>query len=209
VIYIFHGDNTSQSYSAYSDALKHYQNHEKFHQNAKSFDLDSFDRYLNTPSLFSQDKVIIIDNFFSLLKIPFDKAKKLIDSHPDFDYLFWQDKKIEAAKIKGFPKAEIKFFALPELLFTCLNAIKPQNQNDFLKKYSLLLNTLPIELIMFWFKNTLRRQLTTFSKFSPENIKKAYLSLIELDFATKNGTLTIPKNIALEKIILTLIDSHP
>jgi len=207
MIYIFHGNDSTQSYTAYSAALKKYQNHKKYHENNKSFYSDTFDRFLNTPSLFSESKVIIIDNFFSLPKAAFDQAITLLNSHPEFDCLFWQDKKIEAAKLKLFPKAEIKSFTLPELLFSCLNSISPKNQKNFLEKYQVLLNSMPFELALFWFKNTLRRQLSTYSKFSPENLKRSYLHLIELDYAIKNGRLNQPKEYALERIILTLINS--
>lgn len=207
MIYIFHGDNNSQSYSAFSDKVKQYDQYEKFHQNYKSVDLDAFDRFLNTPSLFSQTKAIIIENFFSLLKINLDKAVKLINLHPDFDYIFWQDKKVETSKLKLFPKSEIKLFTLPELLFTCLNSLKPKNQVDFTKKYWQLMSDFPQELALFWFKNTLRRQLTTYSKFSEDKLKTAYLSLIEIDKASKNGTLYEPKDIAIERILLRLLDA--
>jgi len=207
VIYIFHGDHNAQSYTAFCERLNNYDKHEKFHQSGKNIDPDSLDNFLNTPSLFSETKVVILDNPFSLLKPPFDKIVKLINSHPDFDYLLWQDKKIEAAKLKLFPQAKIEIFTLPETLFTCLNAIRPKNKADFSKKYQQLMTTFPLELALFWFKNTLRRQLTTYSKFSENNLKKAYLDLIELDKASKNGTLTQPKDMAIERIILSLLDA--
>lgn len=207
MIYIFHGDHNALSYTAFSDTINNYDKHEKFHQSGKNIDPDLLDNFLNTPSLFSETKVIILDNPFSLLKPPFDKIVKLINSHPDFDYLFWQDKKIEAAKLKLFPQAKIEIFTLPELLFTCLNAIQPKNKADFSKKYHELITIFPLELALFWFKNTLRRQLTTYSKFSENNLKKAYLSLIELDKNSKSGTLYEPKEIAIERIIFSLLDS--
>lgn len=207
MIYIFHGDHNAQSYTAFSESLNNYNKHEKFHQNGKNIDLDSLDNFLNTPSLFSETKVVILDNIFSLPKPQLDKIIKLVNSHSDFDYLFWQDKKIEAAKLKLFPKAEIKIFTLPELLFSCLNAIRPKNKLDFTKKYQELMTTFPLELALFWFKNTLRRQLTSYSKFPENELKKAYLNLIELDKASKNGTLYEPKDIAIERIILSLLDS--
>ena len=207
MIYIFHGDHNAQSYTAFSESLNNYDLHDKFHQNGKNIEVDSLDRFLNTPSLFSETKAVILENPFSLLKPDFDKIVKLINSHPDFDYLFWQDKKIEAAKLKSFPSAKIEIFTLPELLFTCLNAIKPKNKNDFSLKYQQLMATFPLELALFWFKNTLRRQLTTYSKFSETNLKKAYLGLIELDKNSKSGTLYEPKEIAIERIIFSLLDS--
>lgn len=207
MIYIFHGDHTSQSYSAFSEFVKSYVLHEKYHQNYKDVDLNSLDQFLNTPSLFSQTKVVIIENFFSLLKANFDKAIKLVNSHSDLDYIFWQEKKIEAAKLKLFPKSEIKLFVLPELLFTCLNSLKPKNKIDFTKKYWQLMADFPQELALFWFKNTLRRQLTTYSKFPEDKLKIAYLDLIKLDKASKSGTLYEPKDMAIERILLTLLDA--
>lgn len=207
MIYIFHGDHTAQSYIAFSEALNNYQQHEKFHQNAKSIDPDSLDRFLNTPSLFSETKVVILENPFSLLKVLLDKVVKLINSHPDFDYLFWQDKKVEVTKLKLFPQSTLKIFTLPEVLFSCLNSIQPKNRVDFSQKYQSLIASLPFELTLFWFKNTLRRQLTAYSKFPQDILKKAYLDLIELDKNSKSGTLYEPKDIALERIILSLLDA--
>ncbi|HWS48865.1 MAG TPA: hypothetical protein VN174_02355 [Candidatus Methanoperedens sp.] len=207
MINIFHGDHTSQSYSAFSETLKTYSKHEKFHQNNKTLEIDSLDRFLNTPSLFLETKVVILESIFSLPKTQLDKISELIKVHPDNDYLIWHDKKIEATKIKLFPNANIKVFTLPELLFSCLNSIKPNNKTDFSRKYQELIQNLPIELILFWFKNSLRRQLTTYSKFSENNLKNAYLNLIELDKKSKTGNLFEPKEIAIERIIFSLLDS--
>ena len=208
MIYIFHGNHTSQSYNDFSDLLNNYKLHEKFHQNGKSIDIDSFDRFLNTPSLFNQTKVVIIENLFFLLKTQLDKIARLINSHPELDYIFWQDKKIEAAKLKLFPKSTVKFYILPEVLFSTLDSIRPKNKSDFLIKYQKLISTLPFELTLFWFKNHLRRQLTTYSKFSPKYLKSAYLNLIKLDHQSKTGALFEPKELALERVILSLIDSN-
>jgi len=209
VIYIFHGNHTAQSYNEFSELLSNYKLHEKFHQNSKNLDIDSLNRFINTPSLFSETKVVIIENLFSLLKPQLDPVSKLINSRPNLDYLFWQDKKIEAAKLKLFPSSTVKFFVLPEALFSTLDSIRPQNKSDFLKKYQNLISTLPFELILFWLKNHLRRQLTTYSKFSSTSLKEAYLNLIELDFRSKTGKLLDTKENSLERIILSLIDSRP
>lgn len=209
MIYIFHGNHTAQSYSEFSELLNNYKLHEKFHQNSKNLDIDSLNRFINTPSLFSETKVVIIENLFSLLKAQLDSLAKLINSHPDFDFLFWQDKKIETVKLKLFPTSTVKFFVLPEVLFSTLDSIRPQNKIDFVKKYQNLITTLPFELILFWFKNHLRRQLITYSKFSIDNLKNVYLNLIELDFRSKTGKLQDSKENSLERIILSLIDSRP
>ncbi len=206
MIYIFHGNNTPQSYSAFSQILDTKVNFQKFKSEGKNFNIDQLNRFLNTASLFSENKAIVIENFFSLPKNIFDKAINLIISHPEYDYLFWQNKKIEATKLKLFPQAEIKFFSLPETLFTCLNSLLPKNQKDFISKYQNLLSTLPFELILFWFKNTLRRQLGTYSKFPEKKLKQAYLDLIELDYRSKSGQLPLNKEDSLCRWALDLMD---
>ena len=175
MIYIFHGNHTAQSYNDFSELLSNYKLHEKFNQNSKNLDIDSLNRFINTPSLFSETKVVIIENLFSLLKPQLDTVSKLINSRPNLDYLFWQDKKIEASKLKLFPKSTVKFYILPEVLFSTLDSIRPQNKIDFVRKYQNLITTLPFELILFWFKNHLRRQLTTYSKFSVDYLNNTYL----------------------------------
>ena len=207
MIYIFHGNHTAQSYTAFSEAINNYQQHEKFQASGKNINPDSLDRFLNTPSLFSETKAVILENPFSLPKASFDKITNLINSHPDFDYLLWQEKKVEVTKLKAFSTASIKFFTLPELLFTCLNSIQPKNKINFSQKYQNLISDFPFELALFWFKNTLRRQLTTYSKFSPTSLKQAYLNLIEIDYRSKTGTLLEPKEMALERAIFSLLDS--
>jgi len=209
VIYIFHGNHSAQSYSDFSEILNNYKLHEKFHQNSKNLEIDSLNRFINTPSLFSETKVVILENLFSLLKPQLDAVSKLINSHPNLDYLFWQDKKIETIKLKLFPKSTVKFYVLPEVLFSTLDSIRPQNKIDFVKKYKNLTSALPFELILFWFKNHLRRQLTTYSKFSPPVLKEAYLNLIELDYKSKTGKLLDTKENSLARVILSLIDSRP
>lgn len=209
MIYIFHGNHTSQSYNEFSELLNNYKLHEKFHQNSKNLEIDSLNRFINTPSLFSETKVVIIENLFSLLKPQLEAVSKLINSRPNLDYLFWQDKKIETVKLKLFPKSTVKIFVLPEVLFSTLDSIRPQDKNEFVKKYQNLVSILPFELILFWFKNHLRRQLTTYSKFSTTSLKETYLNLIKLDYRSKTGKLLDSKENCLERIILSLIDSGP
>lgn len=207
MIYIFHGDHTAQSFSAYSEALTKFNSSQKISFTPKSFDSDSLSRFLDTPSLFAENKTITLENIFTLPKTSLDKLKKLIDSHSEFTYLLWQDKKIEAAKLKLFPQAQIQLFTLPEILFSTLNSIRPKNSAEFILKFQKLTASLPPELLLFWLKFTLRRQLSTYSKFEPQDLKAAYRQLVDLDYRSKSSLLFQPKETALASIILHLIDS--
>jgi hypothetical protein len=58
---------------------------------------------------------------------------------------------------------------------------------------------------LYWLKNHLRRQLTTYSRFNPKQLKSTYVQIIELDYQSKTGQLPIGKDIALERILINLL----
>ena len=105
MIYIFHGDNSTQSYPAFSELVDSHQLSEKYRQSGKNIDPDSLNRFLNTPSLFSETKIVILENLFSQLKPELDNIIELINLHPDFDYF----------KVTDFTTKILRFTILFEL----------------------------------------------------------------------------------------------
>ena len=81
----------------------------------------------------------------------------------------------------------------------------PKNAAKFIPLYHQVLEQEPFELFLFWLKSSLRKQLTTFSKFNSDSLKIDYLQMIELDYQSKTGQLAIPKDMALERILLNLM----
>lgn len=203
--YIFHGDNQLNSRSALNSFLDKKINFDILRVDAKEINLDQVNGFINSQSLFSSQKIIVFLNFFSIPKAILDKLTKIIKSNSDFDVVIWQDKIITATQLKTFSKATIEIFPLDKKLFNCLNNLYPKNLTKFIPLFHQVLVQEPFELFLFWLKLNLRKQLTSFSRFNPDSIKTAYLQVIELDYQSKTGQLVIPKEIALERILLNLL----
>jgi len=208
MIYIFHGDNQKDSRQALNSQLDMLKNHQITRLDSKDINLDQINNLLQGASLFSEKKALFISNYFVIPKAIQDKLLKiLISNSQDLKIFIWQDKKLTPTQLKIFPKAETFLFKADEILFTCLYSIKPKNTLSFLKLYQQIIDSQLYDLFLYFVKNSLRKQLSTYSKFDQNSLKKAYLNLIELDFQNKTGQLSIAKEIALQRIITNLIKS--
>ena len=205
MINIFHGDDQSKSRSAANSFLDSKINFDILRLDTKEINLDQINGFINSQSLFSSQKIIAFFNFFSIPKAILDKVTKIIKSNDSFDVVVWQDKTITATQLKTFPKAKIELFPLDKKLFKCINNLAPKNTAKFIPLYHEVLEQEPFELFLFWLKFNIRKQLTSFSKFPSESLKTVYLQMIELDYQSKTGQLAIPKEMALERILLNLM----
>jgi hypothetical protein len=205
MIYIFHGDNQFDSRQALNKLLEQYSQYDQLKTDSKNIDLDRVNLFLQSSSLFAEKKVLIIENLFSTNKSILDKLIKVIKNSNDIDLIIWQDKALNATQLKTFPQSKVQLFALSNKLFGCLNAVRPKNLNGFIFLYKEVLKMGLYDLFLYLIKGNLRRQLTTYSKFDQNKVKNSYLQLIELDYQNKSGQLSIPKEIALERIVMNLI----
>jgi hypothetical protein len=93
---------------------------------------------------------------------------------------------------------------LENKLFACLNSIKPKNITKVIPLYKQIVEMGLYDLFLYFLKNNFRKQLTSYSKFNQPTAKRIYLQLIELDFKNKTGELSLPKELALERILTNL-----
>ena len=205
MINIFHGDDQQASRSALNQLIDHKRNSQIFRLEGKEITLELIDNIISGQTLFDTDKLIVINNFFSLPKNSLDTISKLINKNSSVDVAIWQDKKLTVAQTSIFPQALVKAFAANNLIFACSNAIKPGNLRQFASLYNSALQTESFDFLFYIIKNTIRKQLSSYSKFPEPLLKNTYLQLIELDFQNKSGQLTTDKEIALERIISNLI----
>jgi hypothetical protein len=205
MIYIFHGDNQFNSRSSFNDFLDKNKDLDILKIDNKETNLDNINNFINGQSLFNTKKIIAITNFFSIPKPVLDKLIKIIKSNSEFDVVIWQDKTLNVTQLKTFPKSTIEVFPLDKIMFSCLNNLRPQNIAKFIPLLHQVFNQEPFELFSFWLRLNLRKQLASYSHFNTNSLKKAYLQIIELDFQNKTGQLSIPKELALERILLNLI----
>jgi len=205
MVYIFHGDDQSQSRTAFNQALDQKKDFDILRLDQKEINFDIINNFINSQSLFSTSRIIAFTNFFSISKPILDKIIKIIKSNKNFDIYIWQDKTLTPSQLKTFSQTKIEIFPIDKKIFKCLNNLYPKNIPKFIPLYHQVLETEPFELFLFWIKFNLRKQLVGYSKFPVNKLKSAYLQTIELDYQSKTGQLTIPKEIALERILLNLL----
>lgn len=207
MIYILHGDNQKDSRTALNKLIDQLKQSNILRLDYKQADLETVNNFLQGTSLFSTSKTLVIDNFFSGTK----ERNKLVDlikkSAPNSHIILWQAKKLTSSQIKLFPSAKIQLFSLPNILWGCINAVKPNNLKNFLALYQKVIDKNLYDLFLYLLKNNIRKQITGYSSLPRPQLIKTYLRLIELDYQNKSGQLATPKELALERIIIQLL--HP
>jgi hypothetical protein len=200
MIYIFHGDDTSKSRDAYltligKDVLK---------LDSKNIDLNQINNYLNEGSLFGESKAVSISNYFTIPKANLDKLNNLL-LRTKIDIYIWQDKLLNSAQLKTFPQVKIQVFKADNNLYKCLNSIKPKNLNHFSKMYEIVINQNLFDLFLYLLKGKFRKLLIDPNGFNQKQILRTYLQLIELEFQYKTGQLALPREIALKRVLISLL----
>jgi len=204
MITIFHGDNISASRNDFLQFLDSFKDAEVYHLEAKLADLNQLGNFISGGSLFGGKKVLAIDNFLSLPKAVADKlVPQLLKS--DLDIVFWQDKTLTAAQLKLFPQAKVIGFKADNLVFTCLNSLRPKNLSGFIPLYRKVVTDGLFDLFLYLLKGNRRRSLQSYCKYDKKLVVKVYLQLIELEFQYKSGQLALPKELALERVVLPLL----
>jgi len=204
MIYVLHGDDQLSSRSQLNNLVDQNKGSDIFKVDNKNIDLDQINNFINGQSLFATKKLLVMSNFFSIPKAILDKLTKVIQSNSEIDLIIWQDKKLNATQLKVFPKANVQNYPLDQKIFICLNNLRPGNLNRFFLSLHQVFQKEPFELLLFWLKFSLRKQLTTYSKFNISSVKRTYLQLLELEFQIKTGQLAIDKEVALERILINL-----
>lgn len=197
MIFIFHGDDQVKSRQALLAKIHQNPDCEVFHPDSRTINLDQINNFLFGPTLFSHPKILWLDNFFSISKPILAKLIPLL-GQSDVDAYLWQDKALTPTQLKTFPKSQIQLFRLDNLIFKCLYAIKPKNLHYCLPLYHQIIKSNYYDLFLYLLKNRLHKNLNS------ANLP-AYLKLIELDYQNKTGQLTLPKEIALERVLINLV----
>jgi len=205
MIYIFHGDNSKESRQAVFKFIESLGKKNISKLDNKSANLDNVNLFLNSASFFPEEKILHIDNFFSIHKSTQDKIVPILQADTENVIVLWQDKGLNATQLKTFPGAKVESFKAANILWNTVFAVKPGNLKGFTQNYRELLRTEPYDLFLYILKSSLRKQIQTTTKLDPEKLKKGYLQLVELDYQNKSGQLSIPKEIALERVVQNML----
>jgi hypothetical protein len=204
MITIFHGDNPTDSRQAFYGFISQFPGSDLLHIDSKSIDLNQINNFLAGGSLFPGTKILAVDNFFSISKPILDKLVKLINPK-SVEIIIWQDKILTATQTKIFSQAKLFSFKADNRIFACLNALKPHNLETFNRLYDQIIDNELFDLFLYLLKSQFRRQLQTYSKYDQALVQKIYLQTIELEYQYKSGQLSLPREIALKRVLLPLL----
>ena len=156
MITIIHGNDITTSRNFYIELRKKTANYELI--DGKNLDFDTLFRTFQGNSLFTNEKNIYIENFFSNIKsnsIEFKKITDYLNKNKNINLLFWEAKVLTKTQASSIKSAQVKEFSYPQVLFVFLDSFKPQNLSS-IKLFHQLNKTMEAELIFYMIVRQLR-----------------------------------------------------
>lgn len=225
MIYIIGGEDTISSRKKLTELLEGKSN--VIRLDGKKASVAEFDEILSSGSLFSDSKVVILENF-SKLK-PEVKVWNLLENFEkdkNTDVILWDDTEA-SAKIRGALKsAKIFTFVFPKFYYAFLDSFEPHSKKT-LELLQDVLKTFEPEQILYGLVRRVRQLLivrsSDYSKFSEfkrmqswqlsklkkqaslwteDQLKRVFLELAELDEKMKTSNLSMPLASHLDILLL-------
>lgn len=208
MITVIHGDDIVSS-RKYFIELKN-SSKDSVTLDGKNLTLDALVQTSKSNSLFSSERNIFIENFFSKKTKEIEKLIDVINKSRNSDITIWEDKELSRGDLSSLPKATIKLFKISQNIFSFLDNIKP-SRNDNLKDFHKALETADEEAVFYmlirqfrlliglnspidevkrlsdWQIDKLQRQAKFFTS---GQLKKIYKKLFDIDLGIKSGTVT-------------------
>jgi DNA polymerase III delta subunit len=176
---------------------------------------DQFFQNAENKSLFGSEQTILVENFFTKNKSTAIETKKIVEyvnSNKNLSIVFWEPTELSKSSQALLKNATVKTFSFPQILFTFLDNVKPNNAEMLIKLFHQLKQSMEVELIFFMLVRQLRIMLDLDGSdkidevkrmapwqlgkmqrqakmFDDEKLKTAYQSLFEIDLALKTGKI--------------------
>jgi hypothetical protein len=197
MIILIHGNDLAASRNFYFEEKNKTENPVLLNGDGLTHDL-LFQSAENT-SLFDDKKTILVENFFSKNKTNSIEFKKIIDyinSNKTLSIIFWEPTELSKTNQTILKSAIVRTFSFPQILFTFLDNIKPNNSETLIKVFNQLKTTMEPELIFFMLTRQFRLMLNSLDsdKQIDELKRMAPWQLSKL----KNQTALFDKNILVE-----------
>src|SRR3989344_4394737 len=164
MIAIIHGDSTDESREYFLKIKTTFQNLLCLEgQNSTEEDLINF---FSGGNLFFEEKNLAIENLLSKNKLGknLDGLIAILNEHErKSNIIIWEEKEVRQKNLNLFPKAQIQIFKIPKLIFNFLDNIKPGNGKNLIVIFNKLLDSTPVEIILYMMVRHLRLLITTAS----------------------------------------------
>ncbi|MEK9176025.1 MAG: hypothetical protein AAB520_01135 [Patescibacteria group bacterium] len=189
---------------------------------AEALELSELELSLQGSGLFGSTKKVFIENLFTRKGSKnIETIAKYLESTIDSPVYIWADKELPAKSISPFKKPEIQNFKIPSSIFSFLDGLRPNSQQNLASFHTALSGTEP-EIIFFmmirqfrlllgignesnnnideikrlapWQKGKLLRQA---SLFGTNKLKEIYGLIYKIDKSQKTGAsnLTLTQDI--------------
>jgi len=229
MITIIHGSDITKSRTFYIDTRQKFENPDIF--DGEKIDYDTLFQTLEGNSLFTNQRHVFIENFISKTKSNSNEFKQIVEylnSNKDFEIVFWEDKELTKGQAAAFKNVSLQLFNYPQILFTFLDSIKPNNISS-VKLFHDLQNTMETELIFYMLVRQFRLLLAVTSTgsqnidetkrlapwqssklksqaqyFGEEKLIKAYKRFYKMDYETKYGLTSLSLTSAIDIFLIDL-----
>lgn len=197
----------------------------------KDVDITSLTQVLSGSGLFDEQKAVFIEQLLTKRKKSkeLDELISVLTSHTEKDITLWEGKELDRKILTLFPKAVIRPFKLPMLLFSFLDSLRPDHGTTLIKSFHELLETVEEEMVFSMLVRQLRLMLAVGSAaetqidevkrlqpwqaqklrkqhaFFPEDaLIRHYKQLFDIDYSLKTGRLATPLSSAIDIWLLSL-----
>lgn len=161
-VLIIHGSDTSASRNAlYELRRKYADTREIISLSAGKFELTDLIQAVESPSLFSGARMVIIENLFGMPKSSVkDKLIGYISSSAsagNTDIILWESKEVDKKNIQKFlPGAQVQLFNYPLLLFRFLDSLGTNTRKNTIDTFHSLLKEKEAELVFVMLQRQFR-----------------------------------------------------
>lgn len=229
MITIIHGNDIAKSRTFYIEERQKYENPDVF--DGEKLDYNTLFQTFEGNSLFSQKRFVFVENYISSQRANSNEFKEIVEyltKNKDLDITFWENKELTKAQVLAFNNPATNLFNYPQVLFTFLDSLKPNNPAS-VRLFHSLMETMETELIFYmivrqfrlllsqvsygdknideakrlapWQKSKLKTQANYFGK---DRLIKLYKKLYKIDYETKYGLTSLPLNSAIDIFLIDL-----
>lgn len=225
---IIHGDNIEASRAELNRLRDRATGKEIRQIEGKSLDLNGLTQALQSQSMFGGDFLVIVERLFAFLSRKtkqIGEYAKLLSEANNTDVIVWEEKELSPGTIKSFgPKASIRLFKTPVIIFQFLDSLKPNNSKYLLTIFETLVESDAPELVFSMMVRRIRElimlkdgvslvgiqpwqagRLTNQSKFfTIEGLLTMEKQLLTIEYSIKSGRSPLTLRTQLEQFIIDL-----
>lgn len=223
---LIHGDNLVQSriyLNKSIDSLRE-STPDIIRLEGKKTTLTQLIQATESSSLFSQDKLIVVENLYkhSSKNVQKNLITQLSADYPDNLHLIvWEQKRLTPSQIKKFKNFDVKEFKTSAVVFKFLDCLTPNQTHQNLNFYKKAVNQDSTEFIFYMLTNRVRDLITIDknqrlapwqksrlksqkAKFTQNNLLELHAQLFELDWKMKTGQTILNMKKELEIILVSI-----